>query len=203
MFKTLKLLLVTFFLFGIISNTQAEEVFAYIKTVARKQDKIENERAKFCFIIENWRKGAEVLFTHIEKTRAVFFNKYTVTAFFAGEESKVSSFLSVMPYEGDFLKEIYVKFNYVSLDKDGKEINTVFTRKYNNIRYALKVIKDKDNKAMWEYLAENRKYDYANHKNNGDIKNGMVNVVFYNMQPKEENRLFGISFTEEKDNQSK
>ena len=50
---------------------------------------------------------------------------------------------------------------------------------------------------MWKDLAENRKRDFARHEK---IANGKksVNVVFYSLQPVEENRLFGITFTDEK-----
>ena len=50
---------------------------------------------------------------------------------------------------------------------------------------------------MWKDLAESRKRDFARHEK---VANAVktVNVVFYSLQPLEENRLFGITFTDEK-----
>lgn len=196
MLKSLKVFLISFLMLGVVSAAQAA-VYGYINVVGRDQDQIAREVETIERLIKTWKNG-EVLYTHTVKSGAVFFKKITATVFFAGEQSKISSFLSAGSYEGDYLKNIVVKFNYVSFNKQGEEVNTVFTRKYNNIRDAVKAVKDKDDKAMWKDLAETRKRDYAKHDNKGAIVDGIVNVVFYSLQPVEENRLFGITFKDNK-----
>ena len=192
MFKTLKVFVITALMLGIVSAAQAA-VYGYINVVGRDQEQISREVATIERLVKTWKNG-EILYTHMVKSGAVFFKKVTATVFFAGEQSKISSFLSAGAYEGDYLKNIVVKFNYVSYDKNGEEINTVFSRKYNNIRDAVKAIKDKDTKAMWKDLADTRKRDYAKHETKLGVIDGTVNVVFYSLQPVEENRLFGITF---------
>ena len=193
--KFVKLFVVMALMLGVVSAAQAA-VYGYINVIGRDQEQIAREVETIERLVKTWKNG-EVLYTHTVKSGAVFFKKVTATVFFAGEQSKISSFLSAGSYEGDYLKNIVVKFNYVSTDKKGEEENTIFTRKYNNIRDAVKAIKDKDAKAMWKDLAENRKRDFARHEK---VSNAVktVNVVFYSLQPVEENRLFGITFTDEK-----
>ncbi len=192
MFKSLKVFVITALMIGIVSAAQAA-VYGYINVVGRDQEQISREVATIERLVKTWKNG-EILYTHMVKSGAVFFKKVTATVFFAGEQSKISAFLSAGAYEGDYLKNIVVKFNYVSYDKNGEEINTLFTRKFNNIRDAVKAIKDKDTKAMWKDFAETRKRDYAKHETKLGVIDGTVNVVFYSLQPVEENRLFGISF---------
>lgn len=199
--KVFKLFFVISLFLGIVSSANAA-VYGYINVVGRDKDQIAREVETIERLIKTWKNG-EVLYTHTVKSGAVFFKKITSTVFFAGEQSKISSFLSAGSYEGDYLKNIVVKFNYVSLDKSGLEVNTVFSRKYNNIRDAVKSIKDKDHKAMWQELANTRKRDYAKHENKGNIVDGSVSVVFYSLQPIEENRLFGITFTDDKVNNTR
>ncbi len=196
MFKSIKMFIVVALMLSVVSVAQAA-VYGYINVTGRDQEQIAREVATIERLVKTWKNG-EILYTHTVKSGAVFFKKVTATVFFAGEQSKISAFLSAGAYEGDYLKNIVVKFNYVTTDKHGEEENTLFTRKYNNIRDAVKAIKDKDDKAMWKDLAENRKRDYARHeKMGGDVKRS-VNVVFYSLQPVEENRLFGITFTDNK-----
>ena len=196
MFKSLKVFVIAALMLGVVSAAQSA-VYGYINVIGRDQDQIAREVETIERLVKTWRNG-EILYTHTVKSGAVFFKKLTATVFFAGEQSKISSFLSAGSYEGDYLKNIVVKFNYVSKDKNGEEINTTFSRKYNNIRDAVKSIKDKDNKAMWKDLAEARKRDYAKHETKNGIVEGHVNVVFYSLQPVEENRLFGITFNDKK-----
>lgn len=196
MLKSLKIFAVVALMLGVVSAAQAA-VYGYINVVGRDQEQIAREVTTIERLVKTWKNG-EILYTHTVKSGAVFFKKITATVFFAGEQSKISAFLSAGSYEGDYLKNIVVKFNYVSYDKNGEEINTLFTRKYNNIRDAVKAVKDKDGRAMWKDLAEARKRDYAKHETKEGIVNGSVNVVFYSLQPVEENRLFGITFTDDK-----
>ncbi len=196
MFKYLKVLVVSALMLGVVSAAQAA-VYGYINVVGRDQEQIAREVTTIEKLVKTWKNG-EILYTHTVKSGAVFFKKITATVFFAGEQSKISSFLSAGSYEGDYLKNIVVKFNYVTEDKRGEEVNTVFSRKYNNIRDAVKAIKDKDANAMWKDLAENRKRDYARHEKMDNVTTKTVNVVFYSLQPVEENRLFGITFTDDK-----
>lgn len=196
MFKYLKVLVVSALMLGVVSAAQAA-VYGYINVIGRDQEQIAREVTTIEKLVKTWKNG-EILYTHTVKSGAVFFKKITATVFFAGEQSKISSFLSAGSYEGDYLKNIVVKFNYVTEDKRGEEVNTVFSRKYNNIRDAVKAIKDKDANAMWKDLAENRKRDYARHEKMDNVTTKTVNVVFYSLQPVEENRLFGITFTDDK-----
>ena len=196
MFKYLKVLVVSALMLGVVSAAQAA-VYGYINVVGRDQEQIAREVTTIERLVKTWKNG-EILYTHTVKSGAVFFKKITATVFFAGEQSKISAFLSAGSYEGDYLKNIVVKFNYVTEDKRGEEVNTVFSRKYNNIRDAVKAIKDKDANAMWKDLAENRKRDYAKHEKMDNVTTKTVNVVFYSLQPVEENRLFGITFTDDK-----
>ena len=196
MFKYLKVLVVSALMLGVVSAAQAA-VYGYINVVGRDQEQIAREVTTIERLVKTWKNG-EILYTHTVKSGAVFFKKITATVFFAGEQSKISAFLSAGSYEGDYLKNIVVKFNYVTEDKRGEEVNTVFSRKYNNIRDAVKAIKDKDANAMWKDLAENRKRDYARHEKMDNVTTKTVNVVFYSLQPVEENRLFGITFTDDK-----
>ena len=196
MFKYLKVLVVSALMLGVVSAAQAA-VYGYINVVGRDQEQIAREVTTIERLVKIWKNG-EILYTHTVKSGAVFFKKITATVFFAGEQSKISAFLSAGSYEGDYLKNIVVKFNYVTEDKRGEEVNTVFSRKYNNIRDAVKAIKDKDANAMWKDLAENRKRDYAKHEKMDNVTTKTVNVVFYSLQPVEENRLFGITFTDDK-----
>lgn len=196
MFKSLKTFILVSLMLGIVSVANAA-VYGYINVVGRDQEQLQREITTIERLVKTWKNG-EILYTHMVKSGAVFFKKITATVFFAGEQSKISSFLSAGAYEGDYLKNIVVRFNYVTTNKRGEEENTLFTRKYNNIRDAVKEIKDKDGKTMWKDLAENRKRDFARHEKMGDNVSRSVNVVFYTLQPVEENRLFGITYADDK-----
>lgn len=196
MLKSLKMFIIMVAMLGVVSAANAA-VYGYINVTGRDADLIQREVATIERLVKTWKNG-EILYTHIVKSGAVFFKKVTATVFFAGEQSKISAFLSSGSYEGDYLKDIVVKFNYVSLDKNEKEVNTTFSRKFKNVRDAVKSVKDKDYKAMWQDLADTRKRDYAKHETKNGVVEGNVNVVFYSLQATEDNRLFGMTFTEDK-----
>ncbi len=105
------------------------------------------------------------------------------------------------PYEGDYLKNIVVKFNFTSNAEEDNyltEINTTYTKQYPNIRKAVEEIKDKDLEGMWRAFGENRVRDYKHHMGKlGKAYNKAASVVFYTLQPVEENRLFGITYKED------
>lgn len=196
MLKSLKMFVIMACMLGIVNAANAA-VYGYINVTGRDGEQIQRELKTIERLIKTWKNG-EILYTHCVKSGAVFFKKTTATVFFAGEQSKISAFLSAGSYEGDYLKDIVVKFNYSSLDKHEEEINTTFTRKFKNIRDAVKAVKDKDCKAMWEDLASTRKRDYAKHETKNGIVEGEVSVVFYSLQATEENRLFGVTFKNDK-----
>ncbi len=196
MLKSLKLFVIIACMLSVVSAAQAA-VYGYINVTGRDQEQIAREVQTIERLVKTWKNG-EILYTHMVKSGAVFFKKTTATVFFAGEQSKISAFLSAGAYEGDYLKNIVVKFNYVSLDKKGEEVNTTFSRKFNNIRDAVKAVKDKDCNAMWNDLAATRKRDFAKHETKNGIVEGSVNVVFYSLQAVEENRLFGVTFEDNK-----
>lgn len=189
MFKSLKIFMVLAIFVGLVTTAQAA-VYGYINVTGRDQEQIAREVATIERLVKTWKNG-EVLYTHMVTSGAVFFKKITATVFFAGEQSKISTFLSSGAYEGDYLKDIVLKFDYVSRNGKGEEYHSTFSKKFRNIRDAVNVIKGKDSKAMWLDFSQTHKREYAKHHVFSD---GYVNVVFYSLLPVEENRLLGITF---------
>ncbi len=159
--------------------------------------------SRICRITENiflserycgktWPNG-EVLYKHSIQS-GLLFKKLTATLFFAGNQKDISSFLTQGPYEGDYVKDVVVMFNYNSLGSDG-DVNTTFTRKYANIRKAIEAINDKNDTSFWNELKESKAKEYKKHLVNDKLVEPSVNIVFYSVQPVEENRMFGITFT--------
>jgi len=179
-FKTLALVM---FFAGLVSVVQAA-TYGYMVVRGKDQAMIEREITTIERLIKTWPNG-EVLYVHTVKAGAMFFKRITSTIFFAGNRTEISKFLTQGPYEGDYLRDITVSFSYSSLrDKNGYdgEINTTFTRKFDNIRKAVETVQNKNAEILWNELKDSKVSAYK----------------FYSMQPTEENRLLGISYTENK-----
>lgn len=194
-----KTFLMVITLLAVVSMAQAA-VYSYIVVRGKNVEHINREIETIERLIKTWKNG-EILYKHtVVSGGAFFFKKITSTIFFAGNQKDIASFLTSGPYEGDYVKDIVVKFNYSSLVSknafDG-DINTTFTKKFANIRKALETIQDKNSKKLWLELKNSKAKEYSKHVVSNEIINPNVNIVFYSVQPTEENRLFGITFTPE------
>ncbi len=185
------------FLFVSMVTAAQAAIYGYIVVRGKNVENTNREIETIERLIKTWPNG-EVLHKHsVVSGGAFFFKKITATIFFAGNQKDISSFLTQGPYEGDYVKDVVVQFNYssrLSTNAFDGDINTSFTRKYANIRKALETIKDKDSKNLWNELKESKSKDYSKHLVNNELIDPNVNIVFYSVQPVEENRLFGISF---------
>lgn len=182
---------------GLASISYAD-VYGYIVVRGKNQTYIDREVSTIERLISSWKNG-EVLYKHVVTSGAIFFKKVTATVFFAGNQRDIAAFLTSGTYEGDYLRNVIVKYTYSSLKEENAfdgEINTTFTRKSANIRKALEAIEGKTSKSLWAYLAKTKKSEFKKHKKEGMIE-PRVSVVFYSIQPIEENRLFGITYTSE------
>lgn len=200
--KNIKLfvLLLVLVSFAAVANAAT---YGYVVLRGKNAEQMEREVETLTRLIKTWKNG-EVLYTHTVKSGiAFFFKKITSTVFFAGDQKNISSLLTSGPYEGDYLKNIVVKFNFTSNSEENNystEINTTYTKQFPNIRKAVEEIKDKDVNTMWRSFGENRVRDYRRHMGKtGKAYNKSASVVFYTIQPIEENRLFGITFEEDND----
>ncbi len=195
-FKTIALVM---FFAGLVSAAQAA-TYGYMVVRGKDQAMIEREISTIERLIKTWPNG-EVLYVHTVKAGAMFFKRITSTIFFAGNRTEISKFLTQGPYEGDYLRDIIVSFNYSSLrDKNGYdgEITTTFTRKFANIRQAITTVQDKNAEILWNELKATKASSYKKHLISEELLAPRVSIVFYSTQATEENRLFGISFTENK-----
>ena len=190
-------LFLAFIFVSLVSAAQAA-VYGYIVVRGKNIDHINREIDTIERLVKTWPNG-EVLHKHsVISGGAFFFKKITVTVFFAGNQKEISSFLTQGPYEGDYVKDVVVKFNYSSLMNESafsEEIDTTFTRKFPNVRKALETIKDKDAATLWNELKTGKSKEYKKHLVNDKIIAPRVNVVFYSVQAVEENRLLGVTFT--------
>ena len=204
-YKWLKTLVLVMFFACLVSAVQAA-TYGYMIVRGKDQAHIEREVTTIERLIKTWNNG-EVLYVHTVKSGgAFFFKKITSTIFFAGNRTDISNFLTQGPYEGDYLRDITVSFTFSSLrDKNGYDgdINTTFTRKFTNIRNALETIQDKSCDILWNDLKAGKASEYRKHLVSNELIAPRAGIVFYSMQPTEENRLFGISFTPEKTTNSR
>ncbi|EKD83423.1 MAG: hypothetical protein ACD_39C00686G0003 [uncultured bacterium] len=199
MHKYLKTLALVMFFAGLVSVVQAA-TYGYMVVRGKDQTMIEREISTIERLIKTWPNG-EVLYVHTVKAGAMFFKRITATIFYAGNRTDISNFLTQGPYEGDYLRDITVSFSYSSLrDKNGYdgEINTTFTRKFTNIRKAIETIEGKDAEILWNELKDSKASAYKKHLVSNELIAPRVSIVFYSMQPTEDNRLLGISFTDNK-----
>jgi len=184
----------------LVSAAQAA-TYGYMIVRGKDQTLIEREISTIDRLIKTWDNG-EVLYVHTVKSGgAFFFKKITSTIFFAGNRTDISNFLTQGPYEGDYLRDITVSFTFSSLrDKKGYEgeINTTYTRKFTNIRNALETIQNKTCDILWNDLKAGKASSYKKHLVSNELIEPRANIVFYSMQPTEDNRLLGVSFTPEK-----
>ena len=192
--KSLKLLLATFALICFVSAANAA-TYGYMIVRGKNLDQINRETDTIERLIKTWNNG-ELLYKHtVVSGGAFFFKKVASTLFFAGSQKEISTFLTSGPYEGDYLRDIVVKFDYRSMAStsafDG-DISTSFTRKFTNIRNALKTIQEKTSDVLWSDLPQTK---VKKHLVNGKLIEPVVSITFYSVQVLEENRLFGISFT--------
>lgn len=196
-FKTIVLVM---FFAGLVATVQAA-TYGYMVVRGKDQAHVEREISTIERLIKTWNNG-EVLYVHTVKSGVAFFLKrITSTIFFAGNRTDISNFLTQGPYEGDYLRDITVSFNYSSLrDKNGYdgEVNTTFTRKYSNIRKAIETIDGKTADTLWEELKASKVTAYRKHLVNNELLSPRVSIVFYSLQPTEDNRLLGISYTDKK-----
>jgi hypothetical protein len=195
-FKTLALVM---FFAGLVSVAQAA-TYGYMVVRGKDQAMIEREITTIERLIKTWPNG-EVLYVHTVKAGAMFFKRITSTIFFAGNRTEISKFLTQGPYEGDYLRDITVSFSYSSLrDKNGYdgEINTTFTRKFTNIRKAVETVQGKNAEILWNELKDSKVSAYKKHLVSEELIAPRVSVVFYSMQPTEDNRLLGISYSADK-----
>jgi len=197
--KFFSVLMLAFIFVAFVTAAQAA-IYGYIVVRGKNIDNTNREIETIERLIKTWPNG-EVLHKHsVVSGGAFFFKKITATIFFAGNQKDISNFLTQGPYEGDYVKDVVVMFNYSSQAStsafDGS-INTTFTRKFANIRKALETIQGKTAKTFWKDLEEGKAKDYKKHLVDGKLINPNVSVVFYSVQPVEENRLFGITFDAE------
>ncbi|MDD3146775.1 MAG: hypothetical protein PHD82_05690 [Candidatus Riflebacteria bacterium] len=186
------------FLFVSLVTAAQAAVYGYIVVRGKNIDHTNREIETIERLIKTWPNG-EVLHKHsVVSGGAFFFKKITATIFFAGNQKDISGFLTQGPYEGDYVKDVVVQFNYnsrVSESAFDGDINTTYTRKFANIRKALETIQGKDAKILWNDLKEGKAKEYKKHLVADKLIDPSVNIIFYSVQPVEENRLFGISFT--------
>ncbi len=192
--KNFKLFFVTFLLICLVSAAQAA-TYGYLVVRGKNLDQINREIDTIERLIKTWNNG-ELLYKHtVVSGGAFFFKKVTATLFFAGSRNEISTFLTSGPYEGDYLRDIVVKFEYRSMATtsplDG-DIITSFTRKFTNIRNAISAIKNKDSNSLWNQLPKTK---YNQHLVGGKLINPVVSITFYSIQAVEDNRLFGISYS--------
>lgn len=196
-FRIFRTVVLTLVLAGLVAAAQAA-TYGYIVVRGKNIDQANREIETIERLIKTWSNG-EVLYKHtVVSGVAFFFKKITATVFFAGNQKDISSFLTQGPYEGDYVKDVVVKFNYSScVAKNSLEgdINTTFTRKFANIRKALETIQGKKAESFWNDLKDSKNKDYTKHLVNNQLIDPSVNIVFYSVQPVEENRLFGVTFT--------
>ncbi len=195
--KFMSALFLAFLFVSLVTAAQAA-VYGYIVVRGKNVDHINREIETIERLVKTWPNG-EVLHKHsVISGGAFFFKKITVTVFFAGNQKEISGFLTQGPYEGDYVKDVVVKFNYSSMQDASafsEDINTTFTRKFTNVRKALEAIKDKDATTLWNDLKSGKPKEYKKHLVNNKIIAPSVNVVFYSVQAVEENRLMGVTFT--------
>lgn len=191
--RNFRFLFVTLMLICLVSAAQAA-TYGYLVVRGKNLDQINREIDTIERLIKTWNNG-ELLYKHtIVSGGAFFFKKVTATLFFAGSQKEISTFLTSGPYEGDYLRDIVVKFEYRSMAStsplDG-DIITSFTRKFSNIRTALNTIQDKNSDILWNQLPKTK---YNQHLVSGKLINPVVSVTFYSVQAVEDNRLFGVSY---------
>lgn len=113
-FRNFKLLFVTLMLICLVSAAQAA-TYGYLVVRGKNLDQINREIDTIERLIKTWNNG-ELLYKHtIVSGGAFFFKKVTATLFFAGSQKEISTFLTSGPYEGDYLRDIVVKFEYRSM----------------------------------------------------------------------------------------
>ena len=191
--KFFGVLLIAFLFMSMVTAAQAA-IYGYIVVRGKNVEQTNREIETIERLIKTWPNG-EVLYKHsVVSGGAFFFKKITATLFFAGNQKDISGFLTQGPYEGDYVKDIVVKFNYASIGAEG-DVNTTFTRKFANIRKAIETIAGQTGKTLWNELKESKAKAYNQHLLNNKLVEPLVNVVFYSVQPVEENRLFGINFS--------
>lgn len=192
--KTYRTLFVAFLLVCLVSAAHAA-TYGYLVVRGKKLDQINREIDTIERLIKTWKNG-ELLYKHtVVSGGAFFFKKVTSTLFFAGSQKEISTFLTSGPYEGDYLRDIVVKFDYRSMVSNSAfdgDISTSFTRKFTNIRNALVAIQDKTGDILWSDLPKTK---LKKHLVNGKLIDPVVSISFYSVQVLEENRLFGVSFT--------
>lgn len=192
--RKFRLFLVVVLLLGFVSAVQAA-TYGYLVVRGKNLDQINREIDTIERLIKTWNNG-ELLYKHtVVSGGAFFFKKVTSTLFFAGSQKEISTFLTSGPYEGDYLRDVVVKFDYRSMVSNSAfdgDISTSFTRKFTNIRNALVTIQEKNSDVLWSDLPKTK---LKKHLVNGSLIDPIVSISFYSVQVLEENRLFGISFT--------
>lgn len=198
--KQFKLFIVLFVLvtFAVAANAAT---YGYVVVRGKNAEQIEREISTFERLVKTWKNG-EVLYTHTVKSGFAFmFKKVVSTVFFSGDQKSISALLTSGPYEGDYVRDVVVRFTFSSLKSEDNyegEIVTTFTRKYTNVKKAIEEIKGKDCASMWKSFEDSRARDYKKHLAKGRLISPTASVVFYSVQPIEENRMFGLTFEEMK-----
>lgn len=194
MLKSLRMFLAVVMMLTVVSVAQAA-VYGYIVVTGKKPDLIAREVSTFEKLVQTWKNG-EILYVH-NTVSGLVFKKYASIVVFAGEQSKISNFLTSGAYEGDYLKDIVVSLDLISSGKDGEEVRSCEIFKYRNIREAVKLLKDKQNDSeLWAEYAKKNKKGYKEHLGpDGKLCDTTINLFFYSLQKAEENRIFGATMS--------
>ena len=152
--------------------------YGYIKMRGRKLDQLQREASTFERLVKEWKDG-EVLLKQTDSSGIVF-KKHEITLVFAGPSRDITKVLTSAPYEGDFVKNVVVRYWFEKRAKgEEKPSFRTLTRKFPNIRKAIEYQKGLSAAALL------KKIDGPHQ--NIEVK---ASVSFYSLQEDKDNLIF-------------
>jgi len=115
--------------------TVQASTYAYIKARGKKLDQLQREISTFERLVKEWKNG-EILHKQTHSSGLVF-KKHEITVVFAGPNSDITKILTSSPYEGDFVKNVVVRYWFEKSKKEEKPTFRTLTKKFPNIRNAI------------------------------------------------------------------
>lgn len=158
--------------------------YGYASIKGKRLESLRREVQTIKMLVKDWPNG-EVLAT-IESSSGFVFKKHEIVVVFAGNSREITTFLTKAPYEGDFIKNVEVSYNFGNYkNKAGEKVagNFITTRKYPNVRKALEANLGKSAKQLWKKL----------HKNGPNYQQVEAVVTFYSMRVDSDNKIFRMT----------
>lgn len=177
-----KIALVAIFALLVVSAQAA--TYGYVSVKGKRLESLRREVQTMEMLVKEWPNG-EIL-AKLESSSGLVFKKYEIAVVFAGNAKEITAFLTKAPYEGDFLKNIEVSYtfgNFVNSKGEKVQGNFMTTRKFANIREALKANLGQNAMQLWKKL----------YKKSNDYQQVEAVVAFYSMRVNDDNRVFCLT----------